>query len=212
MEIQASQYDAFPSPIWTFHFDPLIEKHEEWLALCQALRENDDQPNKYSNRNGWNTHGKGLFREQKALAPLAKLARAAFQHSLHTISRLERINFALEGWFNVTDPGGYNIRHAHPRVLMSGCYYLKVPEKSGNIVFSDPRPGAVHAPMVMSKPPMMHEVTIAPKEGQMLVFPAWLDHRVEENEASESRVSIAMNANSHRAPPKQPTQGRPPAQ
>ena len=32
-----------------------------------------------------------------------------------------------------------------------------------------------------------------PKEGSMLVFPAYLDHKVEPNKSDEDRISISFN-------------------
>jgi hypothetical protein len=37
-------------------------------------------------------------------------------------------------------------------------------------------------------------VSVQPREGQVVIFPHWLDHRVEPNEANEARIAIAMNA------------------
>jgi hypothetical protein len=79
-------------------------------------------------------------------------------------------------------------------VLLSGCYYLKVPDRAGPIVFKEPRPGPNLAGLVGQGVNCMGDVKLKPKEGQLIIFPNWLEHYVEINESEDQRASIAMNA------------------
>ena len=44
-------------------------------------------------------------------------------------------------WANINYPGCYNRPHIHPNALFSGVYFIKTPQKSGNFMIYDPRPG-----------------------------------------------------------------------
>tara|TARA_R100001143_G_scaffold25564_1_gene25823 strand:- start:234 stop:818 length:585 start_codon:yes stop_codon:yes gene_type:complete len=100
-------------------------------------------------------------------------------------------------WANINPPGGYNRPHLHPNSHFSGAYYIKAPQNSGHIVLNDPRAGA-H--MVMpnrkkGKPPprLWREVHVAPLEGRIIMFPAWLWHCVEPNKSNDIRISVSFN-------------------
>lgn len=106
-------------------------------------------------------------------------------------------------WANISPRYGFNRHHTHPGVLWSGVYYVRAPENSGRILFTDPRAQAhVIEPYFPSqgerKPEIWSEVYYDPIEGRMLLFPAWLSHEVEPNlaagegEACE-RISISFN-------------------
>jgi uncharacterized protein (TIGR02466 family) len=90
-------------------------------------------------------------------------------------------------WFNVNYPGSYNVVHNHPGASLAAVYYLKVPKKSGNLIFRNPRSFCDYY-LVDS---LSYE--IEPKEGELIFFPASLDHEVQENLSKETRISIAFN-------------------
>jgi len=108
--------------------------------------------------------------------------------------------FRLRGWINVNRPGDFNVLHCHPGCFLSAVYYVRVPEdmKGGEICFRDPRgptvamyetPG-IDLPWVGSG----MGIPFSPATGHLLIFPAWLEHRVERFDGSGERISIAFNA------------------
>jgi len=74
--------------------------------------------------------------------------------------------------------------------MMSGVYYVKVPDDAGDIIIPDPRGGAF-------QPPFEGSISIKPQEGELLIFPAWLAHEVAPTWGNEKRVSIAFNLPGH---------------
>lgn len=94
---------------------------------------------------------------------------------------LNRQNEALHYgfWFNAQGPGQSTSEHTHEELdeLLSGVYYLNVPEDSGDIVLLDG-----------------HLTTrVTPTAGMFLFFPPSLSHRVETNRSEEQRLSLAFN-------------------
>lgn len=99
-------------------------------------------------------------------------------------------------WINVMDKGAVHTPHIHPHSVVSGTYYVAVPDRAGAIRFEDPR-----LPMLMAAPPKKAKaktanrpfVTIAPKPGMLLLWESWLRHGVEPNRAKARRISISFN-------------------
>ena len=99
-------------------------------------------------------------------------------------------------WVNLLEPGGTHSAHIHPHSVLSGTYYVSVPEGAGAIRFEDPRLG-----FMMAAPPRKARaakdnrpfVTIDPKPGMLLMWESWLRHEVPVNQGRETRCSISFN-------------------
>ena len=99
-------------------------------------------------------------------------------------------------WINVMNKGAVHAAHIHPHAVVSGTYYVTVPDKAGAIRFEDPR-----LPMLMAAPPRKANakpanrpfVSVTPKPGMLLLWESWLRHGVEPNRARRPRISISFN-------------------
>lgn len=99
-------------------------------------------------------------------------------------------------WINVLEPGGFHTAHIHPHSVVSGTYYVDVPDGASAIRFEDPR-----LALMMSAPPrkanarrpMRTFVTEEPKAGTLLLWESWLRHEVPVNEARRPRISVSFN-------------------
>lgn len=191
MEITVQQKNLFATRVWEFDCSVASPHYAMWRQCVEAMRQTQPSAAGRSNRQGWNSE-KTLFR-QAEFAPLRQLAAKAMQVALQQMGVAKPV-FALEAWANVNDPGGYNLSHVHAGTLLSACFYLTVPEGAGAIVLHDPRPGAMHSVFQGKGVNNCQAVAVKPREGLLLVFPAWLEHHVNVHQGSEPRVSIAMNA------------------
>jgi len=194
-KVSVSGINAFITRIWIFDLsEQLLAHQQQWLDITTEMRQQTVNSQGRSNRHGWNSE-KTVF-HNPAFDSLNMVARECFKYAFkdQEFYEYETLSFGLEAWVNAHDPGGYNMMHMHPRVIMSGCFYLDVPEKSGKIVFSDPRPGAHHAPVYSHSELGSGNLTLTPKSGQLVIFPNYLEHCVETNESDSQRVSIPMNA------------------
>lgn len=99
-------------------------------------------------------------------------------------------------WINLLQPGGAHASHLHPHSVISGTYYVSVPEGASAIRFEDPRLG-----LMMAAPPrrpnapraLQSFVAAEPKAGTVLLWESWLRHEVLPNAAKSARISISFN-------------------
>jgi uncharacterized protein (TIGR02466 family) len=99
-------------------------------------------------------------------------------------------------WVNVMPEGGSHTSHIHTNSVISGTYYVAIPQGAGPIVFEDPR----HA-MMMAAPPRLtsapreikSHISETPKAGTVLLWESWLRHEVPLNKAEGLRISVSFN-------------------
>lgn len=96
-------------------------------------------------------------------------------------------------WINLNYPGSSNLRHVHPVTAFSGTIYISVNERSGRIVFFGDSP-IIHYTFKNKGCELFYdEVYYTPKNGMIVMFPAWVPHAVERNESDDTRISISFN-------------------
>lgn len=99
-------------------------------------------------------------------------------------------------WINVMGSGAHHAAHIHPNAVISGTYYVSVPDRAAPIRFEDPR-----LSHMMAAPPKKPNasraeqrfVTLAPKPGTVLLWESWLRHEVLTNAARQPRISVSFN-------------------
>ena len=99
-------------------------------------------------------------------------------------------------WVNLLDPGAGHSGHIHPNSILSGTFYLDLPDGAGAIRYEDPR-----LPFMMNSPPLKTDIEperkrfiyVQPTLGHALFWESWLRHEVMVNMADEPRMSISFN-------------------
>ena len=149
---------------------------------------------KKTNVNGW--HSPDIQGENNEYGPLAK-ELYNLQNEIYKEECIDRQPVLGNMWANINPPGSFNQLHLHPNCLFSGVYYISAPKNSGELIISDPRPGVQQIKPVTKNEPLpkdvWRELFLEPQEGRLLMFPAWLWHRVEINKSEYLRISISFN-------------------
>lgn len=135
------------------------------------------------------------FPEFAALKKHLDKAAAKFAKALHW--DLENQTLVLDAiWVNILGEGGHHSGHIHPGSVISGTYYVCVPEGAGKLKFEDPRLGfLMAAPQLTDTAPeeMRRFVYLQPTEGHCLMWESWLRHEVMPSAAEEARISVSFN-------------------
>lgn len=141
------------------------------------------------------------FPEFGALKKHLDKAAAKFAKALHW--DMDGLTLELDAlWVNVLGEGGHHSGHIHPGSVISGTYYVCVPEGAGRIKFEDPR-----LAMMMAAPQLTDDapesarrfVYVSPEEGRCLLWESWLRHEVMPSQAEEARISVSFNYAARRA-------------
>lgn len=87
-------------------------------------------------------------------------------------------------WFNYMPPGSATLIHSHDDYdeLLSGVYYVNVPENSGNLIVHD-----------VADENSKETIEITPKAGEFIYFKPDVRHEVSRNNSNEYRLSIGIN-------------------
>ena len=122
-------------------------------------------------------------------------AAAAFAKAHHW--DMEGLALSLDAiWVNILGEGGHHSGHIHPGSVISGTYYVAVPEGAGRIKYEDPR-----LAMMMAAPQLRDDapeearrfVYVQPREGHCLLWESWLRHEVMPSRTEEARISVSFN-------------------
>lgn len=88
-----------------------------------------------------------------------------------------------QSWLNITGPGGFQDMHTHSFDELVGCFYLSVPENSGNFEMTP----------VVEQASIHRRKIIKPYTGMYSFFPGSVLHRVTYNKSSFQRISFSFN-------------------
>lgn len=120
-------------------------------------------------------------------------------HVAKTILRFLRIGeeaFEITGcWATVLAKGATHKIHSHPNNFLSGVYYVRVHPGADTICFHDPRSQAriIRPPVWELTAENTDQVVVSVTDGNLLMFPSYLEHSVERNMSEEERISISFN-------------------
>jgi uncharacterized protein (TIGR02466 family) len=185
-------YKLFPTVIWDAQLTQFEGNLGDWQRGVVALRAADPQSSRSSTWSGWSSQDRAIL-DSPAFKPLAAAITRLVNDALTQMAG-EEVRFQLESWVNLHDRGGANQLHMHKHALLSGVFYLAVPERSGALYFRDPRPGVLHSPFSGEGPNACKIISLPPRAGSLVLFPHWLEHWVEPHDSDQPRISIAFNA------------------
>ena len=184
----------FPTPVYIKEITNARELNFYLEKNILQWNKKDPKGVNKTNVNGW--HSKTDMNKREEYNPLTKQL-FNMQEEIFEKEYLTEKPVLGNMWANINYPGGYNRPHLHPNSLFSGVYWIKAPEKSGNLMLYEPRQGA-QCTMPNRKegkvpPELWREVRYQPKAGTVVMFPAWLWHEVQPNRSQDIRISVSFN-------------------
>lgn len=193
--LRLGPHDLFPTRIWQAQTKGRLSNLPSLVDLTETIRREHPNPAGRSNRGGWNSIDKAIL-DQSGFADLNGLVREGIDAAMAEMG-CTAVAYDVESWINIHDAGGFNFPHLHEGSYLSGCFYLRVPAGSGNLIFRDPRPGVVHSSLKGPVANGYRDVSLKPEDGLLVLFPSWLEHYVEPHAGDGARIVIAFNAVPH---------------
>ena len=179
---------VFPTPIVEDSIESNLEQYVMDLSRI-------DDGVKLSNKGGYQS--KHFHKPEKEFEDLWEKIEKKLNHFHKDIAKLKGHVEINEWWFNINYKGCANRQHQHPNSLHSGVYYIKTPEKCGDICFPNPNqtlmwgwPGGL---LMESNHINSGIVSLTPRKNILFIFPSWSNHSVDPNLSDEPRISLSFN-------------------
>ena len=193
------QFNIFHTPIWGYvlreHHYPAFD-YVDYILNLKSARPSLSK----SNFGGWhsdcNLFDHDIFKELSSdILSIAKQSLSSFLNTRYSEVSGGSPNLRFtEMWANVNTKTNFNAHHIHEGIL-SGVFYLKVPENSGRLILSNPAVRS-DAHYIRCK-----DYAVDPERLALIFFPSWLMHYVEPSNNDEERISISFNIDSTDWPP-----------
>ena len=97
-----------------------------------------------------------------------------------------------ELWVNHQDKYQYQEYHDHRERIISGIYYIDVPEGAPGIMMKTPLK-ANFDDLFFNEDAVQEVNHLDIQTGDLLLFPSWLDHGVKANMTDNARINISFN-------------------
>jgi uncharacterized protein (TIGR02466 family) len=198
----------FPTPLVSME---LIDRSRLLPELRAAIlaREQAAPGVQHSNDGGWQSTDDfaawGGEAGQLLIAAATELVNKLTVAMIDGQPQAGPLAWRINAWANVNRSGAANRMHTHGGAFWSVVFYVDDggidgrEDKGGALELTDPRgpvPLAYAPALKIALPGCLGAglgERIYPKAGQLLVFPAWLQHAVTTYRGAGTRISVAMN-------------------
>lgn len=186
----------YSTPIWQTEYPDFEENKAQFIQAIRSLKEKYSEGVNKSNLFGYHSP-QNIHEEEPRIHPFLHYAGEIVIKAAEDLGFIP-IDVALTSvWFNINDSRQcMNAEHTHGDTF-SGAFYLKAPEGSGRLVLQNPGINRLWQglSLVERKNQFTGEkISIAPVEGNIVMFPSYLPHWVEPNDHDDERISISFNA------------------
>lgn len=126
----------------------------------------------------FNGRYENIYLDVNVIPELKVIIQAATQYAVN-ILKTKKENINLGYWLNWMQEGDVTTAHTHDDddEVLSCVYYIRVPEKSGDLIITDNN----------------KQTVIKAEEGTFVFFSPQILHEVSENKSQQPRLSIAFN-------------------
>ena len=190
-------YKLFPEPIFKYKLNNYENLNKELSKYIYKLRDEDNEGLKKSNKGGWHSKPFRLEIEGSIQQTFAKEIQKNILDVFQKYGwKTKNVPIAIqEMWAIINKNDDFNVLHSHPNCYLSAAYYVKAPKNCGKFEIECPNIAKVNSFPAIEKPTDLNirVVSIDINEGDLLLFPAYLPHKVAKNESGQDRIVISFN-------------------
>ena len=183
--------NLFPYSLHHLQIDEFENKKQELIKFAYNLKETTHSTQN-SNMGGWQSSVYKVNGDNFLESLLLNIFKSVPAFN-------DKIKLESFYWLNINPTGAYNTKHNHPNSDLAGVLWLQIPKDSGDIVFISPKDFESfieifsYTDEFKRQTNNYHTYNFQPKEGAMLMFPSYLQHKVEENKSNDDRISVSFN-------------------
>ena len=195
--IDCEIFKFFPEPIFKYKLKDFKDLNKELAKYIYKLQDKDGDGVERSNKGGWHSKNFELVDEGSIQKKFAIIVQPYILNVFQNFGwKTENKNIRIkEMWAIINKEGNFNVLHTHPNCYLSAAYYVKAPKKCGMFQIENPNIAKRHSyPKISVRNELNIEgAGIDISEGDLLIFPAYLPHKVGKNESEEDRMVISFN-------------------
>jgi uncharacterized protein (TIGR02466 family) len=101
--------------------------------------------------------------------------------------------YITQSWLNFTQPGEFHHKHEHPNSYLSGVLYVNADPQKDKIYFYKNGYKRISLPTERYNPFNSESWWFSVGTCDMVLFPSYLTHMVEQTESADTRISLSFN-------------------
>ena len=187
----------FPEPIFKYKLKDYEKFNKELSDYIYSLQSEDQEGLKRSNKGGWHSKNFQLTDQNSIQFKFALKIQEYILNAFQNFGwRIKNKNIRIsEMWAIINKKDDFNVIHTHPNCYLSAAYYVKAPSNCGKFEIEHPNTAKKYAfPEIETRNELNLEVaSIEIEEGDLLLFPSYLPHKVSQNFSDEDRIVISFN-------------------
>ena len=190
-------YKLFPEPVFKYKLENFKSLNEELAKYIYNLRDDDKEGLKKSNKGGWHSKNFKLgikdSIQQKFTSEIQKNILDVFENYGWKTANVPIT--IKEMWAIINKNEDFNVLHSHPNCYLSASYYVKAPKNCGKFEIECPNIAKMNSFPKIEKPNDLNVrvVSLDIQEGDLLLFPSYLPHKVAKNQSGQDRMVISFN-------------------
>ena len=190
-------YRLFSEPVFKYKLKSFENLNKELSKYIYELRNEDNKGLKKSNKGGWHSKPFRLGIENTIQQTFAKEIQKNILDVFQKYGwKTENVPITIqEMWAIINKNEDFNVLHSHPNCYLSAAYYVKAPKNCGKFEIECPNIAKLNSFPTIEKPTDLNirVVSLDISEGDLLLFPGYLPHKVAKNKSGDDRIVISFN-------------------
>jgi len=188
----------FPSPLFKFNYDRAIESQQTFVDCIKRIEKEDtgDISKKYTNGSYTSFYTIEDIFDKIEFQDLRIFIKNSVEQT-HIVCGLGGDLKFTRSWANINRKYSYHESHHHCPNVWSGVYYVQAEEKDATISFMNMNilnsSWPYNAKKLYNNDLNSSQTTCKTSTGMLLIFPSYLNHKVDQHMSDKERISIAFN-------------------
>jgi uncharacterized protein (TIGR02466 family) len=187
----------FPEPIFKYKFEDYESFNKDLKTYIYELQKEGSSGQIKSNRGGWHSPNFKLADNNSIQFKFAVELQKYILKTFQTLGwKTENKNISINAmWAIINKKNDFNVVHTHPNSYLSAAYYVSAPKNCGKFQVESLNIAKRHSyPEILKNNELnTHVAGLEVNEGDLLIFPGYLPHKVAMNESEQDRIVISFN-------------------
>lgn len=188
----------FTVPLFRFDFSDHIFLRKSILEQIFEIEKSDpvNYTNKYPQGSYTSFYSRDTIFDISGIAPLESFIKNCVETADRQIGLSGDLQFT-KSWFSINRKYSYHEQHHHCPNVWSGVYYVQADPTDATISFINKNLIDTGWPYYSKKEINTEfnstQTVCSPESGMLLIFPSYLNHKVDQHLSNKERITIAFN-------------------